>query len=43
MPSPWFPVAILVVVGATFAVLTRRLARSPRSFIRAWPGSVWES
>jgi protein-S-isoprenylcysteine O-methyltransferase Ste14 len=35
MPSPWFPVAILVVV-ATFALLTRRVARrighSPNRF-----------
>ncbi|MFC4171546.1 methyltransferase family protein [Microvirga sp. GCM10011540] len=27
MPSPWLPVAILVAVGITFAVLTRQVAR----------------
>jgi protein-S-isoprenylcysteine O-methyltransferase Ste14 len=36
MPSPWLPVAILVVVGAAFALLTRRVARgigrSPNRF-----------
>jgi protein-S-isoprenylcysteine O-methyltransferase Ste14 len=36
MPSPWLPVAILVAIGATFAVLTRqvarRIGRSPNIF-----------
>jgi protein-S-isoprenylcysteine O-methyltransferase Ste14 len=36
MPSPWLPVLVLVVVGAAFAVLTRRVARrtgrSPNRF-----------
>lgn len=36
MPSPWLPVAILVVIGTTFALLTRRVARrighSPNRF-----------
>jgi protein-S-isoprenylcysteine O-methyltransferase Ste14 len=36
MPSPWLPVVILVVVGVTFALLTRqvarRIGRSPNRF-----------
>lgn len=36
MPSPWLPVAALVVIGAAFAALTRRVAwrigRSPNRF-----------
>jgi protein-S-isoprenylcysteine O-methyltransferase Ste14 len=36
MPSPWLPVAVLVVVGTAFTLLTRRVAqcigRSPDSF-----------
>lgn len=36
MPSPWFPIIILVVFGGTFAALTRRvtrrIGRSPNTF-----------
>ena len=36
MPSAWLPVAIVIVVGAAFALLTRRVARrigrSPNRF-----------